>query len=101
MSLLNSFLSAVLGLLLGSFHGLSFLLTRRRVFSSEGAHKRNLRIASLSSSILRLLFLAILFFYLLRSPSIHFILLIIGFFIAFWSLILMQRALLHERNESA
>jgi Na+/proline symporter len=101
MTLLNSLLSLTLGLISGSLYGLSFLISRRRVFSyRKPIAKRKLLIALISSSALRILLLAALFVYLLRSTSIHFILLIIGFFIAFWGIILAQRAWLHERNES-
>jgi len=83
-------LSIVVGLFTGLLYGLFFVAFGRRALNSEKSSTKSIIFSSALSS-LRMLSLAILFFYLLRLDSINFIILLQSFIVAFWIVIIKKR----------
>jgi len=85
MELWTALQSLLIGLVGGILYGLSFGLFRRR------------KALSFILIVTRLSLVGVLLFYLLRSSSIHFILLLPSFLGAFWLTVFNRKAILHER----
>jgi len=85
MTLLTALTSLLIGSVIGIAYGLFFLYTR------EG------RVLSFAWTIIRFGLIGIFFFYLLRLPVIHFIILLPSFLIMFWLTVLNRKATLNER----
>jgi len=85
MTTLAALISLSIGSVTGIVYGLSFL------------HGRSNRALSFVFTFVRLACLAIFFFYLLRLPAIHFIILLPSFLIMFWLTVLNRKATLNER----
>ena len=77
--------SLLIGSIAGILYGLSFLLFRGR------------RVLSFIAAFVRLSIIGLFIFYLLRSPSIHFILVLSSFLMMFWLTILKKKAALDGR----
>ncbi len=104
MELYTVALSLIIGFSIGIIYGLFFLLNgKKRVLiptqdsHNPRSHKRHY-LSFLLSSCMRITTLIILWYFLLRSPTIHFILVLVSFITAFWLVILKDRAKTHDRN---
>jgi len=87
--------ASIIGLIAGLLYGLSFVLFQRRVFSSD--HTSNIKKYSHLFLVLRILVLMLFGFYLLHSPQIASILvMVLSFVIAFWLVILNKKFFLYE-----
>jgi len=91
MSVYTIALSIITGISVGTLYGLLFVIMRTRAFPSGSTSKKNVIFYSALSSV-RLIIFAIIFFYLLRLPSINFIIVLPSFLVMFWIIILKQRA---------
>ncbi len=93
MTLYSAILSLVTGIGTGILYGLFFLLQKRRVlFSRESISEKRQFSSALLFSFARIITLALLWYYVLLSPSINFILLLTSFLGAFWLTIFTKRA---------
>ncbi len=90
MAVYSALVSACIGIFTGLMYGLSFVLQQRRVFRVTASEQPNLLVVSLLS-IVRFSILATLWYYLLRWPSIDFILVLMFFLVTFWLIILKKR----------
>lgn len=92
MTIYSASLSLIAGLILGTCYGLFFLHQRRRVFLLDpNTPLYQHYILTVLSSIGRLMLLVLIWYYLLLSPAINFILLLSSFLGAFWVTILTQK----------
>lgn len=85
MTPLTALTSLLLGSIAGIGYGLSFGLFREK------------RVLSFIMTITRLFSIGLFTFYLLRFPTIHFILLLPSFLVMFWLIVLKRKAAMHER----
>ena len=83
-------LSVIIGIILGITYGLSFNLTKALPFFNK---KSSIFSFGAGISFLRVLFFGIIFFYVLRIPSIQIILTVVPFFILMWFTIIKNKAL--------
>ena len=90
------FISIIIGISVGYFYGLSFVIQQRKSFFIQQFHRRRQFIFSFCLSIGRLLLLCGCFGYLLHSPAIHSILLVVSFMGAFWFIVLNKKVYPHE-----
>lgn len=79
--------SLIIGSLLGFFYGLVFALQQRRVFSLAHLGQKTIFTTFLFSGV-RLTIFALSVFYVLHSPSINLILVILSFMVTAWYCIL-------------
>jgi hypothetical protein len=100
MQLHDIFLSTALGLIIGFFYGLSFVLQRRRVllYFSTPAPSFNKRFSAFIFAAMRVAFIALVAYYLLPIQSINFILVMLTFLVAFWLVILNEKAPFNEKG---
>ncbi|HZW60696.1 MAG TPA: hypothetical protein VFF04_00560 [Candidatus Babeliales bacterium] len=91
MPTITIFLSIITGIISGIIYGLFFLLQRRRVFSLDATSYR-FHALNVIFSATRILLLAVVWYYLLLSPSINLILLVTSFLGVFWLTILTAKA---------
>lgn len=92
MSIYSTLISLSGGCILGFIYGLFFLHQRRRVFSLPSdtpAYKQY--IVTLVAAVGRLGILVFLWYHILLSPTINFILLLSSFLGAFWVVLLKQK----------
>lgn len=82
--------SCILGISLGIIYGLSFQWTK--ALSLKKSNTRHFCYGA-SISLLRIFSIALIFFYLLKTPSVQFILIVVPFFIALWLIIIKNKAL--------
>ena len=89
-----------IGIILGILYGLSFLFQKKRgsLFSRSSPPYSLMSIIAhaLFFFVIRIGFLALVLYYLLRWPSINFILVVLGFLGAFWVIIIKSKASFHE-----
>lgn len=86
MTILTALTSLLVGLFFGLFYGLSFGLFRTR------------RALSSITAVIRLIFFCIVIIYLLRFPTIHFIIVLPSFLLMFWLTVLNRKALTDEQR---
>ena len=95
-------LSFVIGLLLGFMYGLSFVVQKRKALPlflkkfKLNHPDLSVFIKSISFFLIRISFLGIILYYLLPIKWINFILVALGFLIAFWAVILKTKASFYE-----
>jgi len=97
MPMFTQILSIVIGFFLGILYGFLFVGSKKEIFSAKLTDRKNL-IFSFSVSVLRIVIISLLFFYLLRLPAIRFILLLPSFLIGFWLIVLKERP---KKNEGS
>jgi len=85
MTILTALTSFLVGSVAGIIYGLSFLFLRGG------------KVLSLIYTIIRFSAAGIFFFYLLRFPEIHFIILLPSFLVIFWLTVFYRKATVHER----
>ena len=95
-------LSFVIGLTLGFIYGFSFVVQKRKALPlflkkfKLNHPEYAIFIKSISFFILRIAFLGIILYYLLPIEWINFILVVLGFLISFWAVILKVKASFYE-----
>lgn len=88
---------------MGVVYAFFFIMhAKRKIETSDATSDKKLarkqyRI-SLLITLLRIIILIVLWSYILRSPSIHFILVLVAFIAAFWYVIISMKAKTHERS---
>ena len=87
----TALLSAITGVSMGIIYGLLFVFSRTKALSTNTSTKKSVIFYAMFSAV-RLIILAITFFYLLRLPSINFIIVLPSFLVMFWIIILTKRA---------
>ncbi len=89
MSLLIFILSGLIGMSAGLFYGLLFITQKRRLFFTNNTQRPiwHHRLTSILLSVLRVALLAAGWYYILRSPTIPFILILVSFLAGFWLII--------------
>ena len=87
----------MLGLTIGLVYGLSFDTHQRRVLRS-GTHTSTLIKHLLLLMVMRLALIIPCFYYLLRLPQIHSILVLITFIAAFWLVLFYKKAQVHDKH---
>lgn len=81
----------------GILYGCSFLGQRSFLIRPLGSLSRRFFFAFFSlASFVRFVLLAVLFFYVLRSPSLDIILVLVSFFGGFWLIVLQKKVRSHE-----
>lgn len=89
------FSSLIIGSLIGCVYGLFFVLQQKRAFSSKQLQKNSKQfIAALLLTVTRFVLLGGCLYYLLHSPSINFILILLSCMVTFWFIVLKQRGTL-------
>lgn len=89
MELYTVVLSLITGFGVGALYGLFFLLQARRRVSPPTERYYP---SPFTYALLRMITLCLLWFFLLRSPSINLILVLVSFLTAFWLVILNDKA---------
>lgn len=84
-------LSSTIGIISGIVYGHLFLVPRANARSISGRSTQTFLFLT-STTAIRLLLLAATFFFVLRIPSILFILVVILFLLTFWTVILKNKA---------
>lgn len=82
-------IAIIIGILSGYLYGLFFLLQRRRVFTHQTTQKKynNIYVYSFFFMAMRITILALLWYYLLPLGFLHFIIIMVCFFLSFWFVI--------------
>lgn len=88
----SSIASILLGSFLGYIVGLSFLVTKRKAFLLP-LHTKKLFLLIVSSSFLRVCFIATIFYFLLQQNFFSPILVLLTLFITFWITIRTKKAI--------
>lgn len=90
-------ISIALGLLIGIIYGLFFVTQQRRAFSLDQPTFTRHLITSLLLSTLRFTILAFCMVYILHSPSINPILILLSAPLAFWYIVRNKKVRKHEQ----
>ena len=93
--IISSVLSLIVGCFIGLFYGHVFLIQRRRVFSFDHTKIPSTGILMLRSgavTFVRIIGLALIWYGILLTPTINFILVILSFCGTFWWMILNKKA---------
>jgi ABC-type transport system involved in Fe-S cluster assembly fused permease/ATPase subunit len=88
--------SIVVGCCIGYLYGLLFVYQKKGALSRIGHNSIQLLISQIIVTVIRFSIIAAIIWYLLPLPQIHFILVMMNFFIFFWIVVTQYKGDTHE-----